>query len=226
MYKNIYNKIKCNFNLSLNKGLTLVELLVVIAIFLVITGSIMFDYNGFRSSVSLQNLTDDIALSIRKAQGFAIGARGVNNNFSNGYGVHFSINSSVGSLAASNKSFLMFKWDPSVSSTKKYIYNQIGNCGDSSSNNCIEAFGITTVDFIKGITIDVVSKVSPAYLDIVFVRPDPRAYFCYRTNVNNDCDSTNISSVGITISNGQATPNEKTKTIFVQNTGQISINNS
>jgi hypothetical protein len=66
---------------------------------------------------------------------------------------------------------------------------------------------------------------SQSYLDIVFVRPNSRAYFCYRTNVNNDCDSTNISSVSIKISNGQVAPNEKTKIISVQNTGQISISN-
>jgi len=64
-----------------------------------------------------------------------------------------------------------------------------------------------------------------AYLDIIFTRPNPRAVFCYRTNIDSEfCDdkSKSISNITITISNGN-TEAEKTKNISVQNTGQISI---
>jgi prepilin-type N-terminal cleavage/methylation domain-containing protein len=214
---NIYRKIKKN------GGLTLVELMVVISIFLVISGVAIFDYGGFRSTVSLQNITDDIALSIRKAQGFAIGARAISSTFYNSYGMHFSNSSTQSNLVASNKSFLMFWFPSSATPPRRYILGT-GICGDNTNNKCLELFNITSADIIKKISINDNSFTLPAdsYLDIIFTRPDPRASFCYRTNINAPCDPTVISNVSITISNGQST-NEKTKIISVQNTGQISI---
>ncbi len=238
MYKDIYRKIKEILTLSkrddkiyfsnrksISRGLTLVELLVVISIFLVITSTVIFNYGGFRSNISLQNLTDDIALSIRKAQSFAIGARGVNSNFSNSYGVHFSNIGTSSETDSSIKSFLMFSTD---ASNKGYIDNG-GTCGPASSN-CMESFKINTADVIESITLsdgsNDISFADGAYLDIIFTRPNPRANFCYRTtDVSSGCDvfSNPISNVKITISNGQVGVEKKTRSISVQNTGQISI---
>lgn len=220
-FKKIANKM-----VSRNRGLTLVELLVVISIFLVISGVTIFEYGNFRSNVSLQNLTDDIALAIRKAQSFAIGARAVKvsgtPDFDNSFGVHFSINSLGTVMNGSNKSFLMFSVPPSASS-KKYEYSGSADCGDIS-NDCIELFKINTADYIKEIIVDNSNKTSTTdpegSLDIVFTRPDPRAYFCYRTTLGSSCQ--NASSVGIKISNGQLGEKEKTRIISIQNTGQIS----
>ncbi|MCX6753554.1 MAG: type II secretion system protein, partial [Candidatus Nomurabacteria bacterium] len=201
-------------------GLTLIELMVVISIFLVITTTVIFNYGTFNSNVSLQNLTDDVALSIRKAQGFAIGARAVGDNFRNSYGMHFSVDSSpLGSLSGSNKSFLMFSVP--TADTKKYTDNGSMNdvCGNGS-NQCIESFNITSADNIKELQIDDVSKVAGS-IDIIFTRPNTRAYFCYRANASSDCVT--ASRVNIVISNGQTGDKERTKTISVQNTGQISI---
>lgn len=230
MYFNFKKKEK-SFK-SLNRGLTLVELLVVIAIFLVITTVAMFNYGDFNSSVSLQNLTDDIALSIRKAQSFAIGARGVKEDqdvvFTKSYGVHFSVNQDpAGPLAGSYKSFLMFYSSPS---SREYVYDPINTtCGDGA-NQCIELFNIMSIDEVKeivaynGETLISSNSSIDASLDIIFTRPDPRAYFCYKENVGSDCITT-ASRVEIKISNGRTDDDEieKTKTISVQNTGQISI---
>ena len=225
MLRNIYNNIKNNFHRSYNRGLTLIELIVVISIFLVITSTVIFDYGNFKSNVSLQNLTDDIALAIRKAQSFAIGARAVDTSsgtadFSRSYGVHFSTDSTtVGTLDSSTKSFLMFSADPS---NKEYDNStSTGACGDSTQNNCIEAFNITTSDYIKEIWIDGVLQSPGATLDIIFSRPNPRAYFCFRPTMSSSCVS--ASYVQVKISNGQLLDKEKTKIISVQNTGQISI---
>ncbi|MFA6386431.1 MAG: prepilin-type N-terminal cleavage/methylation domain-containing protein [Candidatus Paceibacterota bacterium] len=221
MYKNINRIIKYKLQLPYNKGLTLIELMVVISIFLVITTTVIFNYGTFNSNVSLQNLTDDVALSIRKAQGFAIGARAVGDNFRNSYGMHFSVDSSPsGSLSGSNKSFLMFSVP--TADTKKYTDN--GSMSDVCGNNtnqCIELFNITSADNIKELRIDDVSKVAGS-IDIIFTRPNTRAYFCYRANTSSDCVT--ASRVDIVISNGQTdVGKERTKTISVQNTGQISI---
>ncbi len=218
-------KIKNNLKKNSNKGLTLVELMVVISIFLVISGVTIFDYGNFRSNVSLQNLTDDIALSIRKAQGFAIGARGIGigagTTFNKSYGMHFTIDSAPSYfLNGSKKSFLMFS--TTTSTNKYYDSSSSGACGDAT-NECEELFNITSNDIIKKIFIDDVDKTSAkSSLDIVFTRPDPRAYFCYRAVLTDAC--TPASHVDIIISNGQTDASkEKTRTISVQNTGQISI---
>lgn len=227
MYFNFKKKEK-SFK-SLNGGLTLVELLVVIAIFLVITTVAMFNYGDFNSSVSLQNLTDDVALSIRKAQSFAIGARGVKENedvvFTKSYGVHFSINSQdpAKPLAGSNKSFLMFYSSPT---NRQYVYDPINTtCGDGA-NQCIELFNIMSIDEIKEITAYDVNnnRILSNSVDIIFTRPDPRAYFCYKESAESACNNT-ASRVEIKISNGRTGTGEieKTKIISVQNTGQISI---
>ena len=226
---NTYRKIKNNITFSINKGLTLIELMVVVSIFLIITTVVIFNYGAFNSSVSLQNLTDDIALSIRKAQGFAIGARGIGEDFKNSYGMHFSINPASNNLDSSIRSFLMFSVPISLDPLLKKYTVGTGSCGDGSGDNkCIEFFNIMTADYIKDIKVFKNSgdeSIGPnAYVDIVFTRPDPRAYLCYRSSLNSDCES--ASRVEITISNGDTDPiKEKVKIISVQNTGQISIYN-
>jgi prepilin-type N-terminal cleavage/methylation domain-containing protein len=215
------HKVTINLNKTANKGFTLIELMVVIAIFLVISGVAIFDYGNFRSSVSLQNLTDDIALSIRKAQGFAIGARAISGTttFDKSYGMHFStITPAQSQLDGSNKSFLMYY---SNTTDKYYEYNSGTVCA-ASDNKCMEFFNISTNDIVKEIKADGATINS---IDIAFKRPDSKAFFCSRTARTNTCDATSsISRVDIIISNGQTDATKiKTRTISIQNTGQISI---
>jgi len=222
-------KIKNSSSIKVNKGLTLVELMVVIAIFMMITSIVIFNYGDFSSTVSLQNLTDDVALSIRKAQSYAIGARGATEGgdvlFNKSYGVHFSANQNPENpVASSNKSFLMFSVE---GSPKKYVESDYSNNICGQGNNCIELFNITSNDTIESIKAYnganlISSDVPTSSIDIVFTRPDPKAHLCYRSNMDEDC-ALNVSSVNITISNGKDDVKKKSKTISVQNTGQISI---
>ncbi len=214
--------LKLNNNLNkIKNGLTLVELLVVVSIFLVITGVTIFNYGDFRSNVSLQNLTDDIALSVRKAQSFAIGARSssMTGTFDNSFGIHFSLSDTNEDIEGNNKSFLMFSVP--LSESKKYDYSGNGLCGDSN-NACLELFRINTADYIKSIILDNNILKTEGSLDIVFTRPDPRASFCYRANQSPTESCISASRIDIIISNGLPSDKEKTRTITVQNTGQIS----
>jgi len=232
MDRSIKNEIS-KIHLEYSKGLTLVELLVVISIFMIITSVVIFNYSNFNSSVSLQNLTDDIALSIRKAQSFAIGARGVKDNtdqisFMKSYGMHFSSEENqeiVDKVSGSSKSFVMFS---TLSSDNKWYDRLNGDCG-SSTTECIELFEILSVDKIKEIKAYASDSSelpvnSGASIDIVFTRPSPRADFCYKATPGPSCN-TNISKVDITVSNNETGEKEKVKIISVQNTGQISISN-
>jgi len=228
------NKIKKSFNLSLNRGLTLIELMVVIGIFMIISGVVLFNYGNFSSSVSLQNLTENIALSIRKAQSFAIGARGIDTgtdrDFTKSYGMHFSVNESpIGTLSGSSRSFLMFSIPANTPDlNKRYIDTSTESSVCSTGNDCVEIFTINTIDKIDAINAKIGITDLPtsanSSIDIIFTRPDPRAYLCYRNNLGDAC-TLNVSSVDIKVSNGRSEGDatRKTKIISVQNTGQISI---
>ncbi len=54
----------------MKKGFTLIEFIVIISIFAIMASIALFNYGGFRSNVSLNNLAHDIGLTIRQAQVF------------------------------------------------------------------------------------------------------------------------------------------------------------
>ncbi len=51
-----------------SQGFTLVEFIVIMAIFAVMVGVVLFNFTGFRSKITLDNLAQDIAISIRQIQ--------------------------------------------------------------------------------------------------------------------------------------------------------------
>lgn len=222
-YKNFYTS-----------GTTLVELMVVIFIFVIITGVTIFNYGKFNSSISIQNLADDIALTVRRAQSYAIGVRGYDESFIGGYGIHFSPKSLVvgQEYKGSNKSFVLFTDLGATPSARNQKYNypsSYDGCGTPApGNECIEILNILSTDSISGITIFEGSSPTTVPTDgsveILFYRPNPEPVFCYRSDITDtSCDlSSAISSVKIRISNitnGQTV----SKTVTVSNNGQISV---
>ena len=214
--------LKYNSRSSAQAGMTLVELMVVLAIFAIVTGITIFDYGRFKSSVSLQNLGDDIALSIRRAQNYAIGVRSSSSVFTNGYGIHFSTANPDPSnvRAGSNKAFIIFNDLPVAN--KNYDYSQTSDavCGSialSSRDECMDILKITSNDVVSAICPNG-SNCSSGYADITFLRPNPDAYICVGS-IGGPCGD-KISSVDIVIENSQS---HDKKTISVSNVGQISI---
>lgn len=205
-----------------NSGVTLVELIVVIFIFVLMSGVILFNYDKFRSQTSLQNLADDIALSVRKAQSYAIGVRGTNTSFEYSYGIHFTANASSDLYEGSNKSFILFT---NIADNKQYDYNGAEICGSPTlTNECLEMFSINSTDLISEIYIN--DEVNPKLnlgiegtLDIFFKRPNPEPEFCI--NLGSGCTNDNISYVRIRISN-VSDPNSF-KEVIIWNNGQISV---
>jgi prepilin-type N-terminal cleavage/methylation domain-containing protein len=222
--KNIFNKNIYDLGKTKkNKGMTLVELMVCLSIFIIVTGLTIFDYGSFRSNVSIQNLATDISLAIRKAQGYAIGALGKDQDFERPFGIHFSVNKNTPSVEGSYKSFVLFT---DLDDKGFYDIPSNGIC----EGECVEVFNIESNDVIEEIhyytnggddyTLDMGSN----SLDILFKRPNPDGIFCMNNGVY--CDGLNgysISSIRITVSNNQSGDNRKTKTISVSNTGQISV---
>ena len=210
-----------------NSGLTLVELLVVIFIFMVISGITIFSYGKFNSSLSILNLADDIALSARRAQGYAIGVRGYANSFSDGYGIHFTANTDISNLAAgSNKSFVLFA---NINNDDSYDYDNSGTCGSpTTTNECLEILNITSPDNISQLYVGLGNGtellVNNGMVDVFFKRPFPEPTFCVRNNLNpnSSCDYSNtVSYIKIRIaSDGNS---EIYKTVTISNNGQISV---
>lgn len=211
-------KLVCNEN----AGMTLVELLVVLAIFLMVAGLTIFDYGKFRSNVSLQNLADDIALSVRRAQNYAIGVHSSGSTFSNGYGIHFSTAnpSLLDARAGSTKSFIIFSDLPPADRIYNYPMSTSNICSVSTSvpgDECIDMLNISTSDIISAICPNS-ANCDDGYADITFLRPDPDATICVGP-VGGLCSGP-LSSVDIVIKNTQS---EETRTITVSSIGQISI---
>lgn len=198
--------------------MTLIELMVVLAIFLIVASLTIFDYGRFRSNASLQNLSDDVALSIRRAQGFAIGVIGVQrlNSFSYGYGIHFSTSAPSGdTIAGSNKSFPIFA---DINNNNSYDYASgsstciAANVG-LNNQECYDLLTITSNDTIAGICPNGNdANCTGTTADIIFKRPNPDAYI-YVNGVlynNVDIEIKNIAT-------------QTMKFITVSKIGQISI---
>lgn len=213
MFKNLHK-------FKYNKGVTLIELLVVISIFMVISSITIFSYGKFNSSLSIQNLSDDIALSVRRAQGFAIGVRGYSGSFGDGYGIHFTANPSSNLYAGSSKSFILFA---DINLDNKYS-NSSNTCGSpTASDECLELLSITSADRISDVYIDGGTNpiATNSTVDIVFKRPNPEPTFCYRVGGSGSCSVTPISNVKIKILNNVDA--NVFKIITVSNNGQISV---
>lgn len=238
---------KKKLNNQKQKGMTLIELLVALVIFSIITGIVLFNYGDFNASLTMQNLADDIALTVRRAQSYAIGVRGRSGDFNIGYGVYFDITQynsespDVNLYEGTNKSFILYKknipidFDPSGFSP---VYeNQDGIC-DGSSSDCLEMLYITSSDYISEIKVKpsvggeqiLGVEDNPRGVNILFIRPNPEPYicvmendFCWGSTVLLPSDKPSIEYVKIKISSLKDLDSEKF--ITISNTGQISVSN-
>jgi len=209
MFKNFYKNKKA--------GLTIIELMVVISIFMIITGITIFNYGKFNSSSSVQNLADDIALTVRRAQGYAIGVHGVGNSFDEGYGVRFTTNSIESGNSGSSSSFVLF-----ADRNKNRVYNDnnYGICGTfTNGDECMEILNIKSADEIKEISlISGQYTQTPTSVDVTFKRPNPEPKF-WANGVEQSITSLKIK---ISSSNNDGLD----KYITISNNGQISVSNN
>jgi len=199
--------------------------MVVIAIFAILSAIMIFNYGKFNSSLSIKNLADDIALTVRRAQGFAIGVRGYSTDFSQGYGIHFTSNTGSDIYAGSNKAFILFA---DMASNNKYDYPSSKTCGNpTTSNECIEALSIKSNDGVRAIYYNEKSEGkkinSSGTLDILFRRPNPEPIFCIRNNpASTNCDTLG-SIISMIIEISSLSNPDIYKTVTISNNGQISV---
>lgn len=215
----------------MQSGITLIELLVVIAIFVVVAGVLMFNYSSFQTGVSVRNLSQEIALAIRKGQTYATSVRLSDNGTFNtdsfaGYGIAFSSSTpqiQKGKYNVDNKNFILFADFPDSSTNKgDRLYEGFSECGTPhDGQECVEMNSITSGDIIKRICYEVSTSpdcITTSMANVMFKRPVPDADICIVQG--GACKDIKVTDLQVTIQSAQG----QTKTIKVWNTGQISVN--
>ena len=190
---------------KVNQGFTFVELIVVIAIFSIMAGIVIFNARDFGDSIALQNLAQDIALQLKKAQN-----DGSSGRFNIGFTGYPMSKISYG-LQFNTTEYTQFSY-----------FADLDNDGTLRSNNfcgtggyeCIKIFSIPNGDKISNLCVNQGSSCGLSSVDITFTRPNLNA-----TIVTNPISSRIIADAEIEIKS----PKGKTKTIVIWPTGQISI---
>ncbi len=210
----------CTNKVLQQKGFTLIEMMISVGIFVVISGVVLANYNGFNSKVLLSNLAYDLALTIRQAQTYGISVRGSSNNYTYAYGVYMKESAADGSTSE----FVFFS-DNEI--TNDYDDPGAGVC----SGDCIKLYGLTRGNKIDEFCVNdngtdrcssgsTLTDTSLSTLTIMFKRPNPDTIFRVMRGDGTFLTASDIRSATITI----VSPKGDTKTITVRPTGQISVN--
>ena len=181
---------------NLQAGVTLIEMVVVVAIIALVSSVMIFNYSDFSTNVSVRNLSQEIALSVRKAQTYATSVRpieglsGVDSKTFPGYGISFAVNDQLvapDDMTPGPRQFILYADASDVSQADDaYIYNQGSTCGSPVvGDECLESFGISTADRIVSICGSPTSTrgsraqcYTEGKVDITFRRPSPDAMIC------------------------------------------------
>ncbi len=226
--------VKHRFYNKLQAGVTVIEMVVVVGIIALVSGVMIFNYSDFSTNVSVRNLAQEIALSVRKAQTYATSVRsieglnGVNSKAFPGYGISFAVSNNPvvpDEITPGPRQFVLFA-DANLDSNDLSGINRYEkgtSCGTPSFlDECLESFTINTADKVQSICVNENTSRSRCYtddarLDVTFRRPSPDATICVSTStVDGDCS---ISYAVITLESAKGLQRK----VLVWNTGQISV---
>lgn len=176
----------------------MIELLVVTAIIVVVTSIVLVNNNRFGGIVQLENLTYDVALTVRQAQVYGISVQRFGaNDFSLGYGVHFDTN-----LPQTYRLFGDLNSDG--------LWNA-GEDVSPSPYTIVSGFTVSGLCAPEGV--DAASCTRVSQLDIVFKRPEADAF------IRKNLDAALQESARIILNS----PRGDTMSILVEANGQISV---
>ncbi len=202
-------------------GLTLIEMLVVVAIFAIVASVLFFNFSDFNTNISVRNLSQEVALMVRKAQTYATGVHNLDGLATSSdvypaYGMSFSAQTGGAAFSANAKQFILFADTTDGSGATNRYYNNGGSCGNPTpGNECVEAFSITTGDKVTSLCTDQ-GCASDTTVNIVFRRPSPDAEICI---VSNGVCTARVSFLKIVIQSAGGME----RAIVIWNTGQISV---
>ncbi len=226
--------VKHRFYNTLQAGVTVIEMVVVVGIIALVSGVMIFNYSDFSTNVSVRNLSQEIALSVRKAQTYATSVRpieglsGINSKTFPGYGISFGVADNptpVDESTPGPRQFVLFADVNTAANdlTGMNAYEKGISCGNPTFlDECLETFTITTADKIQSICVNEGTTRSACYtndarLDVTFRRPSPDAVICLSTaTIDSDCS---ISYAVIVLQSAKGLQRK----VLVWNTGQISV---
>jgi prepilin-type N-terminal cleavage/methylation domain-containing protein len=196
-----------------HRGFTIVEMVIVAIIFSMIAGVVLYNVRQYSNNVSLESLTQDVALAIRNVQVEAVSGRYVGTAFDTApsYGLYFD-------LSEDNTSFVHF-----ADFNNNTIYDgDTDGCGVVPGNECLEVltlqegytFSCIEATTLAGDTIDCDGEAIDTYA-ITFTRPES-----YPTSTNSQFDGyVQYADTQISIQNQAG----ETGTIHLWSTGQVEV---
>ncbi|HVM73900.1 MAG TPA: prepilin-type N-terminal cleavage/methylation domain-containing protein [Candidatus Paceibacterota bacterium] len=195
-------------------GFSLIELLVVVAIITLVSAVVFANINKFGGQSRLQSLVYDIALTIRQAQVYGISVKQVaGSNFDTGFGVSFNLaNPALYRLFNDINENGKYDAGEDVSPSpyainQNYVYSKL----------CATISGTEYCPYTS--------------MNIVFIRPNPNAYFIVQgggVGITDSCTSVygNVEQCSGTISQGRiviTSPRGDCMSIIVSANGEISV---
>ncbi len=201
-----------------NKGMTFMELIVIISLFGIIASVVLFNSRDFSSNISLQNLAQDIALTIKRAQ---------TTSASGGYNALFVLPNkpSYGVYIHPDEQSFYYFADLDNNGRLDSIDPTNRACGTPViGDECIEQYTISGNDDIKEVCVN--SKLAApgdcstmSSLEVVFKRPNLDATVLF-SGVATSTSGAQIVDGKVTI---QSADGARNKNIIIWATGQISV---
>ena len=171
------------------KGFTLIEFVVIISIFAIMAGVALVNFAGFKSNVGLNNLSHDIALTVRQAQVFGwatqtdttggtinLGGNPDGDPVRYAEGVHFNSNNDV-----FDKYFTLYNKNDPTPGNENYLssdneVDKIQIQGPNHISGIYYAQSKSALELGPGNTIPT-GNTPIGSLSIAFSRPHPEAIF-------------------------------------------------
>jgi prepilin-type N-terminal cleavage/methylation domain-containing protein len=203
---------KKNLKSKYNTGFTLIELLITIVIFVILTGVVLFNQKGFDNTVLLNNLTYDIALTIRQAQTFGVNTR--ESASSTGYVFPpYGIFLNIDKVNGNDKNIILF----SDTTPDSKFNDDISLSCPANDAECVQRYSIKRGSYIKQICVPsgTGENCDVQKLTIMFKRPKPDALI-YAENDKN----TKLGQAKITISSADGSAESS---VVVTSIGQIYV---
>jgi len=175
----------------IHRGVTVVELLVVLGIIGILSIVVVTSHTTFNKTLLLSYTAYDVALTIRAAETYGLGTRAVASNSTRvGYGIRFTENSNTFTLFADA--------DTPTTGTGPTVCHTLRSGGasgdpDAVRGDCIYDAGEEVTSYALGnrMTVETACVLTPpstwscGAVDIVFARPDTRAFFARNGTYNN-----------------------------------------